>query len=161
MSRITRTIWIGDKNDAKDSTFMIENNITAILNVTPDVPNYFSHINYLRIPINDPGPIKKTDDVAKFYKYIPNIIDFIDYNENIFIHCRSGVQRAPSSLAAYFISKGMCVEETMRFIQKKRKKAFYFGTHSNFHLALKKFRTKLFNSCQIMDNQCARCNNCI
>lgn len=37
-----------------------------------------------------------------------------------YIHCQNGHGRAPSLVAAYFISKGMSIEDAIKFIKDKR-----------------------------------------
>ncbi len=48
-------------------------------------------------------------------------LDFLVSNKiKTFVHCKSGHGRAPTLLAAYFISHGMGVQEAVKFIASKR-----------------------------------------
>lgn len=45
----------------------------------------------------------------------------IDRGMKIYIHCKNGHGRAPTLLAAYFVSQGMSVEKAVKMIQKQRR----------------------------------------
>lgn len=53
-SRINDFIFIGSARDAANSTFIKDNGIQFVLNITNDIPNYFSgQCQYQQIPILD------------------------------------------------------------------------------------------------------------
>jgi len=51
-------------------------------------------------------------------------VEFIDSlikkKHPVFVHCRNGHGRAPTLVAAYLISKGMKIEEAIKFVKNKR-----------------------------------------
>ena len=84
-SEIIPGLYIGNMHAAADNNFFTTHSIGAVLNVTPDVPHYFTtqqgNVEYMRINVNDS---LKTEDFNKMfkranaYKTITNIID--EYN---------------------------------------------------------------------------------
>ena len=88
-------LFVGNMNSARDIQFFKNNNIKAVLNMTPDVPHYFASrtgdIEYMRLNVNDS---LKTEDFNKMFKYFPSGISFIYKNlnlegKNVLLHCLS------------------------------------------------------------------------
>ena len=106
--KVLPQIWIGNFRAAESKVFMEKEDIKAVINVTPNVPNYFNFnpdVEYLRIPTHDS---EKLRDFYQMYQYFPVSTEFIYKNaliekKNILIHCSNGLQRAPTILAAYLM----------------------------------------------------------
>ncbi len=49
------------------------------------------------------------------------LTSFVNNNKKIYIHCQNGHGRAPTLVAAYYISLGLTVEKSIKKIQHKRK----------------------------------------
>jgi protein-tyrosine phosphatase len=151
---------------AADENFMRTNGICAVVNCTPDIPNYFESpklggVKYMRVPIYDPG--KEVDIRDKNAAYIitnlGSIINFIRQHykpgENaVLIHCRAGIQRSAIIVVLYILThmkhKNLLDYEfnkkkILRHIVKRRPVAFYGGHEITFRIILKLYA---FNICQ-------------
>lgn len=98
------------------------NNITHIINVSIDVPNYFpDDFVYLKMKMYDRPDTNLND-------YIPFINNFINEaiktfkNPRIFIHCNAGISRSVSVTIAYLIlCCGMSYNEAYEKVKGARK----------------------------------------
>lgn len=71
---------------------------------------------YTWVPVEDRSA--PTQDQIEF---TVSVIDkLISMNKKVYIHCQRGHGRAPTMVAAYFISKGDTVEKAMERIKKER-----------------------------------------
>jgi len=68
------------------------------------------------------------------------IASLVKNKQKVFLHCQRGHGRAPTLASAYYISKGMSVEEALKKVKAKRPIAHL--TERQFN-ALKKFRQSL------------------
>ena len=142
-TEIIPKLYIGNMYTARNKFFMEEKNIGAVLNMTPDVPNFFSsphsHIEYARCNVKDS---QAREDSENMYKYFPFIVNFIHKNlvldqKNVLVHCHAGIQRSASAVAAYLMKTLKCTPDTaVKFIVSKRKIAFKEGTAVNFRDSL-------------------------
>ena len=139
-------LYVGNMQAAKNDDFFKLHSIGAVLNMTPDIPHYFSNTNgtieYMRINVNDS---LKTDDFNKMFKYFPSGVSFIYKNlvidnKKVYIHCHAGMQRSAAMAAAYlmFIHRTP-LKKAIDVIITKRPVAFSFGRSINFMPALSKF----------------------
>ncbi len=71
---------------------------------------------YLWLPTKDQAP--PTQEQLKIG--VRNIDEMINLGKKIYVHCKNGHGRAPTLVAAYFISKGAGVEEAIQKIKEKR-----------------------------------------
>ena len=142
-------IWVGDGRAAQSAHFFKKANISAVLNMTPSVPNVFcadERIEYLRIPVFDSYEKR---DPSLLYSYLPVITEFIYKiavieKKNIFIGCHLGRQRSCAAVAAYLMRfYKMTPYEAMEFVTKKKSDAFHFGASVNFARALNRWHHKL------------------
>ncbi|MBI5960592.1 MAG: dual specificity protein phosphatase family protein, partial [Chloroflexi bacterium] len=64
------------------------------------------------------------DDGAPTFDHLEKGVDFIrqvvDSGGKVYIHCAGGVGRAPTMAAAYFISRGLSLDEALKLIRKTR-----------------------------------------
>jgi len=142
-NEIVPRLFIGNMNTARNKMFFTQNHITAVLNLTPDVPNYFaspnSDIEYMRISVNDS---LKQEDFSKMYKHFPCIVNFIiknHYLENraVLVHCHAGAQRSAAAVAAYLMRvHGTPLKQTVDFMVSKRPLVFGGGRSINFKPSL-------------------------
>lgn len=107
------TLWLGNYKSALDSKFLIDNNISVIINVSKDMPFIYedieleqtpciNHLETLRIPVDDSRTEK---DIILMEQYYPIAIPFvlqklIIENKNVLIHCHAGAQRSSSLVVA-------------------------------------------------------------
>ena len=144
-NRIMPKIYLGNYQAAKDKDFFKENKITAVLNCSKDLPNYFhgnKDIEYMRIPVDDS---LKQKDFDLMFDFMPAAVEFINKHSNvqkgnILIHCYAGRQRSAICLAAFMVSKyKMSPAEACKMVLDKRPEAFHFGQSLNFDQTLNKY----------------------
>lgn len=144
-SKILPNLYIGNERAAENKSLMNKLKVTAILNCTPDVPN-FHHFDekfeYMRIPVDDD---LKQRDFALMYKFTPSLIEFIHKHRSIqkgcvFIHCVQGRQRSCYALLVYLVDKlNMTPHEALKKIITHRKEAFFYGSSFNFVSTFEQF----------------------
>lgn len=146
--KVLPNIWLGSFRAAESKAFFEKENIKAVINVTPNVPNYFNFnpdVEYLRIPTHDSEKLRCW---YTMYQYFPISTEFIYKNvliekKNILIHCSQGFQRAPTILAAYLIKfYEMTTDAAINHVLKYKSDSFHGGKFVNFSQSLKKWRTK-------------------
>ena len=79
--------------------------------------NVYDFINIKNIPVKE--------FTSPTFKDLDNASEFINSailkNENIYIHCREGISRAPCFLAAYFVKyKNFTARDALIYIKTKR-----------------------------------------
>lgn len=93
-------IYLGSGYSSANYSTLSELNITKIINVTAEIPNYFEDdFSYLQVPIFD-------NSHATLYEHFDNIIEFLDSdtpNQNIFIHCYQGASRSASVVLLFLV----------------------------------------------------------
>ena len=133
---INKQIFIGDYVSSLDNQFLNQNKINVIVNCSKNLPlNPNNKINY-RVSVKDDFTHAS---IIIMIKYLINIIPLLnkhlDKKDVILIHCRCGIQRSATVLAAllmyrYKISK----LDAIKIIKNKRIITFLPGP--NFNLAL-------------------------
>jgi hypothetical protein len=120
-THIIDNIYLGSAFNASDKYFLDNNSIGLIINVTPDISNYYDDdIEYFNIKIYD----NNLDSIVPFlngsYSIINNFIRKYP-NKKILIHCFMGASRSVSILLYYLIKKyDYTLDKAIRFIKKKR-----------------------------------------
>lgn len=71
---------------------------------------------YLWLPVKDHYP----PTMYQFLIGVSCIDDAIKTKNKLYIHCQNGHGRAPTLVAAYFMSQGMSVGEAVAFLKSKR-----------------------------------------
>ena len=143
-NRVLPRLWIGNAAAAKDVDFIQKNGITMIVNATRDVPNVFSHVKYINLPVKDPGPGKSINNphVYNMTKLLPYIVDNMqqEYAKggSILVHCRAGIQRSAAIVVAlwmkywYIGGNKMTLQQAIDVVLRVRPVAFYGGQYVNF-----------------------------
>ena len=108
-------LFLGDYISALDPKYLEENNITVIINCSPDIPfiddvldvkklkKYnLSHLDKYRIPVFDS---LLDHDIYLMESYLPKVLPFILeklilQKQNVLIQCHKGAQRSSSVVAA-------------------------------------------------------------
>lgn len=139
-------LFVGNMYAAGDPQFFKANNIGAVLNLTPEVPHYFTNksgeVEYMRLTVNDS---LKQEDFNKMFKYFPSGISFIYKNlniegKNVYVHCHAGVQRSAAMVVAYLmLIYRTPLKKAIDIVLQKRPVAFFMGKSVNFMPALTKF----------------------
>lgn len=144
-NKVGNQLFLGNYQAAKNSSFFEKKNITAVLNCTKDLPNYFRNdkkMEYMRIPVDD--SLKKVD-IDKMVKFFPVAVSFIHKmvvleKRNILVHCFAGRQRSAIIVACYLVvTKGLNPGEACKYVMEKRPEAFHYGLSLNFDKSLKTF----------------------
>ena len=99
--KITNNIFLGNINCASNIDFLLSNNISHILNVTSNIPNYFNQFEYLNIPINTNNLDNNLDHF--FNKSNSFLSDIINNNKKVLIHCKYGHTRSALFLTIFLI----------------------------------------------------------
>jgi len=130
-------IYIGDINTAQDRDFFINKNIQSVINCTKDLPNYFSGVSYLRIPVNDSSSLDNNNTMELL---LPKAVEFALMNSSqhgVLIHCQGGVSRSATVCAAILRYRFFrTIRESTRHLQNVRPVVFFYGTKLNFEHSL-------------------------
>jgi protein-tyrosine phosphatase len=81
-----------------------------------DVANEVALVHHCYLPTDD-GHAPTLIQIQTGIDFIHQIVTA---GGKIYIHCRSGVGRAPTMAAAYFVSQGYSLAEAVQLIEKKR-----------------------------------------
>jgi hypothetical protein len=140
-------VWLGNRTAAHDSTFIKQNNITAIFNCTKDIPFKLNLVPHMyRIPLDDnlePAEIRNLElwSWEAAYKLAKELAD----GNHILVHCAAGMQRSAATVAIYIVMRYRCTtDEAIAFIKSKRGVAFYGG--ANFYQSIRNFELGLRRS---------------
>jgi len=137
--QIVRGLWIGSERDAADPKFMQKHKIRLIVNATDAVPVY-TNVKTMRVPVED-----APSSANRMAKYVPMttvaINDVLRHGQNVLVHCRAGMNRSATVVAAYLMfSKGFTADQAMAFVKKRKPECF---TPMNFKSSLNSWETKL------------------
>lgn len=102
VSEIIPNLWLGNHKAATSKKFIDKFNIKYIVNITPNVPNVFSHVEYLHIPVRDKETCNKElnkifDDAGKF------ILSGLKAGSGVLVHCMMGHHRSASVVVAFLM----------------------------------------------------------
>lgn len=101
MSQITNSIFIGNADNASDSNWLFENQITHIINCTESLPNYYpTFFIYYRCGWKD-SPNQSL--FPKLFEALKFIETNVKRNCRILIHCHAGISRSVSVCVAYLM----------------------------------------------------------
>jgi protein-tyrosine phosphatase len=118
-SRISDQLYIGAQVRKRGLPRLESEGIAASLNLREefdDEVHGLSLANHLYIPIADNTALS-LENLAEGVKFIR---DIIERGEKVYVHCGSGVGRAPTMTAAYLISEGDSVEQAVQRVTKAR-----------------------------------------
>lgn len=86
-------LWVSDMTAAKDRNFFVNNNIRYVINLTYDIPNYFSNVTYFNVPIRS-DKINESELILSMNQLFDVINKFIvqgyNYGIGILIHDKTG-----------------------------------------------------------------------
>ena len=106
-------LWLGDYQSTLDLDFLVKNQISVIINCTPDIPYIYEvldskdlskikNLETFRIPVLD--SLLEHDILLMeqyYHKVIPFILNkLIRENKNVLVNCYAGKQRSASVVAA-------------------------------------------------------------
>ena len=145
-------LWLGNYKASIDANFLIDNNISVIINCTKDIPYAFdcNLIEYFRIPVNDS---QSEEDMVTMERYFSIVLPFIfnkliTEHKNVLVHCHAGAQRSACVVAAilFIIDRHIngepeidTMHKVINYIVKKRPIAFKYGIRINFKKSLESY----------------------
>ena len=125
-------LFLGNMNSAASNVFIEKNNIGAILNVTPNIGQYYLELKNKRIDIADSA------DAPWEYRLM-EAMDFLDRcylsGTHVLVHCRMGQSRSVSYVLAWAMLRFKYPLRKLEAILKEKR---YGGTQVNVG-----FRTRL------------------
>ena len=97
-------LYVGSLEDSFNKELLNDKEITKIIRVydKPNSLDIFEDIEYVNIPIEDHPDADIQDYFDKTFKEIDKSLSI---QENVLIHCRMGISRAPAIATAYLIRK--------------------------------------------------------
>ena len=146
-TQISKYIFIGNKYISQNKNFFQNNNIKVVVNCSKNIDflNLNKKIYKYRIYLDDDLAIHTIALMSLYMKkLIPIINNHINKKHKILIHCKAGMQRSTSFVAAllmyrYNIQKNFA----MKTIKHKRSCAFF--PLPNFNLSLHLYQDYLIN----------------
>lgn len=97
MTEIVPCLFLGNKSNAHDFTFLTNNNITHIVNAAVEVPNRFDNdFKYLNLLLED----NEDQELKIPFDFI---CEALQNNGRVLIHCQGGVSRSVSVLLAFLM----------------------------------------------------------
>lgn len=118
-SEITPQVYIGT-NQCCQSHFderLLSMGVTVDISLEEDrIDASFGVESYLWLPTKDHTP--STQDQLK--EGVTFLSQVLDLGKKVYVHCKNGHGRAPTLVAAYFISTGNSVDEAVTLLVKRR-----------------------------------------
>lgn len=118
-------LWLGNIESGQDESFIRQNNIKTIFNITRKGYYESSGVTYIQVPLSD------ADTPAEIKKFLATINPLIEsmHNElkknSVLVHCEMGMQRSAAVVAAYLMKYyGMSPDDAVQFIRDRRIVAF-------------------------------------
>ena len=122
-TKIVDNIYLGNAYNASNFNQLDEFNITTIINVTNEIPNYFEELekfSYLKIPIDDTNSNTLLSFFDKINEYIKNN-EREKTKTNILIHCYMGSSRSATVIIAYLVKKyNFSLQQALELVKEKR-----------------------------------------
>jgi protein-tyrosine phosphatase len=117
MDKITDQLFIGDEDDARNSMWLRQNDIGAVINCTTRVENYFERqgIAYLHLKLEECSHITPVM-AAQIHEFVQEHRQ----KHGILVHCASGMQRAPAIMIVILLQDNFNFFDAFEFIEKKR-----------------------------------------
>jgi predicted protein tyrosine phosphatase len=119
VSQIVPQLYVGGQHRRHGLSRMKERGITAVVNMRiefDDAPAGLAFDRYLHLPT--------VDDHAPTLEHLRQGVDFItaEFRRGgvVYIHCGSGIGRAATMAAAYFVSTGQTPDEAWATIRRVR-----------------------------------------
>ena len=122
-TKIVDHLYLGNAYNASNFNQLDEFNITSVLNITNEIPNYFEediNFDYLKISIDDTNNetiINHLDIALKFL----NETKKEKPNQNVLVYCYMGSSRSASIILAYLIKYyRLTLDDALKLLKEKR-----------------------------------------
>jgi len=119
-------LWIGSEGDSQSRSFFRQHNIGLIVNCSKTIPfKSTTGIDEYRVPIDD-----DPRDNATLVNHLPVVVRTIDAvlsrGKSVLVHCRAGMQRSASVVAAYIMFKHkVTANDAMQAIKGVKNETFW------------------------------------
>ena len=138
-NKITSDIFIGTNQCCRIhfNKELVKNSVKADLSLEENkIDNPFGVDYFLWLPTKD----HRASTIKQLFIGASFIDQLVKNKIKVYVHCQNGHGRAPTLVAAYFITKGMTAEEALSLIKNRRK-----SIHPNKHqkATLKSFEKKI------------------
>ncbi|MGC8880031.1 MAG: protein-tyrosine phosphatase family protein [Anaerolineae bacterium] len=117
--RITPHLWVGGQMRARGWSWLTRRGITADVNLRAEHDDRAHGVAadvYLWLPTQD----DRAPALEHFHAGVQFIRHVIAHGGAVYVHCASGVGRAPTLAAAYLVSTGMSLEQAIETIRRVR-----------------------------------------
>lgn len=117
--KVTPSLYVGSQYRSNGKKVLTEHGIDAVVNLRieyDDAAHGLAPEHYCYLPtIDDQAPtLEQLDEGVKFIKEV------IGSGKKVYIHCGAGVGRAPTMAAAYLISTGISLADSLTLIRRAR-----------------------------------------
>ena len=119
VSQITPQLHVGGQYRSRGWSRLAARGITAVVNMRVEFDDGAAGIapaRYLYLPTIDNHP----PTLAHLRQGVAFMAEEIARGGGVFVHCGSGVGRAPAMAAAYLVSAGKTVDEAWQMIRERR-----------------------------------------
>lgn len=120
---------------------MRKHKIRLIVDASKNIPFSFDRIPGYRVPVDD-APWENDTMLSHLPVVVRAIDDVLRHKRGVLVHCRAGMQRSATVVAAYIMWKRrMSAQQTIAFI--KARKPETFEPKPTFDVALRKWQDYL------------------
>ena len=138
MDYICDNIYLGGSDVARNESFLLENDIKAVVNCANGYNSEYNQIRFLELNLIDSSEQNLFPKLYVGYAFIKE-----NSKHNILIHCIQGKSRSVSLVVFYLMKeKGWDYETCIKFIEEKRPLA---GPNIGFVNQLKEYYNKYIN----------------
>jgi len=119
-------LWIGSEGDSQDRSFFRQHNIGMIVNCSNTIPfKSTPGVEEYRVPIDD-DPSNNGIILSHFPVVVRAIDAVLSRGKSVLVHCRAGMQRSASVVAAYLMFKHhMSARDAKRAIKDIKNETFW------------------------------------
>ena len=132
---ITDNLWLGSGTNAGDWEFIQRQCISSVVNLTAEVPNFFSNdgVEYLHITnVRDPSDAQLIHTYEVISQYIEQCMQ---KNLNVLVHCFMGRSRSFAAVVHYLMTrKGYGLDRAILEVKCKRG---FVGMNQTFYQELR------------------------
>jgi protein-tyrosine phosphatase len=147
MSEIIPGLYIGDEHTAMAPDVL---EYGCVINATSEVPNSRfipSETITLRIDVLD---VASEGEQDVMFMALRKACDVIHQNlmagKKVLVHCAEGKQRSCAVVTAYLMFTGKSYPDALTLIRERHRRAFDYGTHFHFDVALAEWEKVLGNT---------------
>jgi len=111
-------VYLGNADVAQNIEWLEEVNITAIVNATSEVKNFYpKKFQYKKLPIQDSYDYK----ISKYFDEVSDFINEHRSSGSVLVHCQKGQSRSVTLLFSYLIkNEGMSLLDVCNFFENSR-----------------------------------------